>query len=206
MRLSEGLRALFGGRKYVKESEISRAHLMRYLCGKGEITEVRLVHVSIQPFGGDSFPIVLDEQQNSVSHLKRAIQEQQGTPIFSQQLFLLGKSADDARGEPLGEEENITSCSIAMCVLTNGKLLFTAADHYPLTLVFLLVFTEGGEWDPSSLAISVSLVYSPQSIIWLLTSYRFHVFRTKYSSLAKAISPLKLAGVRPGRIICAQRL
>ena len=176
---------------------------MRYLCGKGEITEVRLVHVSIQPFGGSCFPIVLDEQQNSVSHLKRAIQEQQGTPMFSQQLFLLGKSADDARGEPLGEEENVTSCSIAMCVLTNGKLLFTAADHYPLTLVFLLVFTEGGEWDPSSLAISVSLVYSPKSvIIWLLTSYHFHVFRTKHSSLAKAISPLKLVAIR----ICAQRL
>ena len=132
MRLSEGLRALFGSRKYVKESEITRAHLMRYLCGKGEITEVNLIHVSIQPFGGSCFSIVLDEQQNSVSHLKRAIQEQQGTPIFSQQLFLLGKSADDARGEPLGEE-NITSCSIAMCVLTNGKLLFTAADRYLLT-------------------------------------------------------------------------
>ena len=115
VRLSEDLRALFGNRKYVKESEISRAHLMRYLCGKGEITEVSLVHVSIQPFGGSSFSLVLDEQQNSVSHLKRAIQEEQGTPIFSQQLFLLGKSADDARGEPLGEEENITSCSIAMC-------------------------------------------------------------------------------------------
>ena len=122
VRLSEGLRALFGSRKYVKESEITRAHLMRYLCGKGEITEVRLVHVSIEPFGGnESFGVVLDEQQNSMSHLKRAIQEQQGTPMFSQQLFLLGKSADDARGEPLGEE-NVTSCSIAMCVLTNGKL------------------------------------------------------------------------------------
>ena len=64
-------------------------------------------------------------------------------------------------------------------MLTNGKLLFTAA-HYPLTLVFLVVFTEGGEWDPSSLAISVSLFYSPECIIWLLASYRFHVFRTKY--------------------------
>ena len=122
VRLSEGLRALFGKRKYVKKREISRDHLMRYLCGKGEITEVDLVHVSIQPFGGSCFPIVLEEQQNSVSHLKRAIQEQQGTPIFSQQLFLLGKSADDARGEPLGEEENVTSCSMALCVLTNGKL------------------------------------------------------------------------------------
>lgn len=165
VRLSEGLRALFGSRKYVKEREISRDHLMRYLCGKGEITEVRLVHVSIQPFGGDSFPIVLDEQQNSVSHLKRAIQEEQGTPMYCQQLFLLGKSADDARGEPLGEEENVTSCSIAMCVLTNGKLLFTAADHYPLTLAFLLDFIEGGEWDSSLLAVSVRLVYSPKSII-----------------------------------------
>ena len=105
VRLSEGLRALFGSRKYVKESEITRDHLMRYLCGKGEITEVCLVHVDIQPFGGSCFPIVLEEQQNSVSHLKRAIQEQQGTPMFSQQLFLLGKSADDARGEPLGEKD-----------------------------------------------------------------------------------------------------
>ena len=79
-----------------------------------------------------------------MSHLKRAIQEQQGTPMFSQQLFLLGKSADDARGEPLGEEGIVTSCSIAMCVLTiGGKLLFAAADHYPLTLVFLVVSQKG---------------------------------------------------------------
>ena len=48
VRLSEGLRALFGKRKYVKKREISRAHLMRYLCGKGEITEVSLLHVDIE--------------------------------------------------------------------------------------------------------------------------------------------------------------
>ena len=48
VRLSEGLRALFGKRKYVKKSEISRAHLMRYLCDKGEITEVTLLHVDIE--------------------------------------------------------------------------------------------------------------------------------------------------------------
>ena len=48
VRLSQGLRALFGKRKYVKEREISRAHLMRYLCGKGEITEVSLLHVDIE--------------------------------------------------------------------------------------------------------------------------------------------------------------
>ena len=45
--------------------------------------------------------------------------------------------------------------------------LFTAADRYLLTLVFLLVFTEGGEWDPSSLAISVSPCLFTASIIWL---------------------------------------
>ena len=144
VRLSEGLRALFGNRKYVKEREISRDHLMRYLCGKGEITEVRLVHVSIQPFGGSCFPIVLDEQQNSVSHLKRAIQEEQGTPIFSQQLFLLGKSADDARGEPLGEEEIVTNCSIAMCVLTNGKLLYLLLLIIIRSLLCFLLFSQKG--------------------------------------------------------------
>ena len=45
---SEALRALFGNRKYVKKREISRAHLMRYLCDKGEITEVSLLHVDIE--------------------------------------------------------------------------------------------------------------------------------------------------------------
>ena len=48
VKLSEGLRALFGKRKYVKKREISRAHLMRYLCDKGEITEVSLLHVDIE--------------------------------------------------------------------------------------------------------------------------------------------------------------
>ena len=70
VRLSEGLRALFGNRKYVKESEITRDHLMRYLCGKGEITEVRLVHVSIQPFGGSCFSIVLERSEEHTSELQ----------------------------------------------------------------------------------------------------------------------------------------
>ena len=48
VKLSEGLRALFAKRKYVKKREISRAHLMRYLCDKGEITEVSLLHVNIE--------------------------------------------------------------------------------------------------------------------------------------------------------------
>ena len=48
VKLSEGLRALFGKRKYAKKREIGRAHLMRYLCGKGEITEVSLLHVDIE--------------------------------------------------------------------------------------------------------------------------------------------------------------
>ena len=57
-------------------------------------------------------------------HLKRAIQEQQGTSTFVQQLFLLGKSSEDTREEPLREEENIaSSCTIALCVLTiSGKM------------------------------------------------------------------------------------
>ena len=82
--------------------------------------------IYIQPFGASaSFAVDLEETENSVRHLKRAIQEQQGTSTFVQQLFLLGKSSEDTREEPLGEEENITgSCTIALCVLTiSGKIL-----------------------------------------------------------------------------------
>ena len=81
----------------------------------------------VQPFGAcSSFAVVLEETENSVRHLKRAIQEQQGTSTFVQQLFLLGKSSEDTREEPLGEEENIkSSCTIALCVLTiSGKLIY----------------------------------------------------------------------------------
>ena len=69
-------------------------------------------------------------------HLKRAIQEQQGTSTFVQQLFLLGKSSEDTREEPLGEEENIaSSCTIALCVLTiSGKLCIgSCVSSYPLS-------------------------------------------------------------------------
>ena len=92
-------------------------------------------------------------------HLKRAIQEEQGTSTFVQQLFLLGKSSEDTREEPLGEEENITSsCTIALCVLTiSGKQFIHAlllSIIHPLLCVSSR-FPDGGEWDAASPAISV---------------------------------------------------
>ena len=53
---------------------------------------VTLFTVTVQNFGGSIFDVKMEEKQNSVKQLKLLIQEEQGTPRFSQALFLLPKS------------------------------------------------------------------------------------------------------------------
>ena len=52
MRLSEELRGLLGGRKYVKEKDLTREILLEYAKRQGAVTEVDLISVTVQTMGG----------------------------------------------------------------------------------------------------------------------------------------------------------
>ena len=92
VRLGAALRGLLGGSKYVKQSEPSREVLLSYAIQKGDVVPVTLFTVTVQPLAGDIFDVKMEETQNSVKQLKLLIQQEQGTPLFSQTLFLLPKS------------------------------------------------------------------------------------------------------------------
>ena len=119
VRLCAALRGLLGGSKYVKQSELSREVLLSYAIQKGDVVPVTLFTVTVQNFGGSIFDVKIEEEQNSVKQLKLLIQEEQGTPRFSQALFLLPKSGktEEASEFPMTDEYLIEgSCSVVISV------------------------------------------------------------------------------------------
>ena len=52
VRLSEELRGLLGGRKYVKAKDLTREILLEYAKRQGAVTEVDLLSVTVQNMGG----------------------------------------------------------------------------------------------------------------------------------------------------------
>ena len=89
MRLAEEMQELMKGRKYIKESELTRQVLLEYAKQKGAVELVKLVRVKVEQFGGSSFVAVLDDTEAKVRNLKGAIEDQKGVPRRLQTLFLL---------------------------------------------------------------------------------------------------------------------
>ena len=77
--------------------------------------------VTVGPLAGDIFDVTMGEKQNSVKQLKLLIQQEQGTPRFSQTLFLLSESGktEEASEFPMTDEKLLEgSCSVVLCVQT----------------------------------------------------------------------------------------
>jgi hypothetical protein len=149
VKLDVDLRKLMGGRKYIKEEELTREVLLEWARRKGAVKEVNLVSVTVQSMGGTELEVILEEGKNDVRCLKLAIQDEQGISTFTQQLFLVSKKSDkdnaDASGgaggkqEPLKDDELVSDSSIvALCVDFSAAL---------------------NEWDSSSPLISVRIAF-----------------------------------------------
>ena len=75
--------------------------------------------MTVEPLAGDIFDVQMEEKQNSVKQLRLLIQQEQGTPRFSQALFLLPKSGKtEEAGEFPMNDEHLTegSCSVVISV------------------------------------------------------------------------------------------
>ena len=119
LRLSEELRVLLGGRKYVNQEDLSVDVLLRFLIEKGDIVRVKLFKVNVHGMGGSTFDVLMEEGQSEVSHLKRSIEDQTGTAAFSQHLFVLSKSGEEVKAcdTPLADGVLIDgACSVALCI------------------------------------------------------------------------------------------
>jgi hypothetical protein len=151
VRLSEELRGLLGGRKYVKAKDLTREILLEYAKRQGAVTVVDMLSVTIQTMGGTELEVRLEESQNTVKCLKLAIQDEQGISIFTQQLFLVSKKSGDkdnaggasggagAKQEPMKDDALVSNSNIvALCVDFSAAL---------------------SEWDSSSPLISVSIAF-----------------------------------------------
>ena len=149
VRLNDELRGMLGGRKFMKERDLTREILLEYAKRQGAVTVVELLSVTVQSMGGTELEVKLEQSQNTVECLKLAIQDEQGISVFTQQLFLVSKGGDNnaagasggagAKQEPLKDDALVSDSSIlALCVDFSAAL---------------------NEWDSSSPLISVSISF-----------------------------------------------
>jgi hypothetical protein len=170
VKLSEELRELMGGRKYIKEEELTRAVLLEWAKRLGAVKQVNLISITVQSMGGTETEVTLDYSANTVRSLKRNIQDSQGISTFTQHLFLVSKSGDnaeasvDAKQEPLKDDALLSDDScVALCIDA----------------------VEENCWDSSSPLITVSTAFVVCRFVNLIGSGL--VFRTScLSSAARA--------------------
>jgi hypothetical protein len=160
--VSDELRGLLGGRKYVKTKDLTRELLLEYAKRQGAVTEVDLLSVNFQNMGGTELEVKLEESQNTVECLKLATQDEQGISTFTQQLFLVSKSGDkdnagDANGgsgvkqEPMKDGYMVSDSCIAsgfVCSFFSSferAVLFVSFD-YALVLLFVFPFLVESHW------------------------------------------------------------
>jgi hypothetical protein len=177
VKLSEELRELMGGRKYIKEEELTRAVLLEWAKKRqGAVKEVNLISITVQSMGGTESEVKLEDSDNTVRSLKQNIQDSQGIASFNQQLFLVSKKSGgeteasvDAKQEPMGDDQLIVvDCCVALCIDTE----------------------EENCWDSSSPLISVSIALIVFLSLLNLTG-TFSAFRTRCLLLAaKAVASL----------------
>ena len=75
VKLSEELRELMGGRKYIKEEELTRAVLLEWAKRQGAVKVVNLISITVQIMGGTETEVKLEDTDNSVRSLKQNIQD-----------------------------------------------------------------------------------------------------------------------------------
>ena len=75
LKLSQELRGLMGGRRYIKEQDLTRAVLLEWAKRQGAVKEVNLISITVQTMGGTELEVKLDDTANSVSCLKQNIQD-----------------------------------------------------------------------------------------------------------------------------------
>jgi hypothetical protein len=121
--------------------------------------------------GGTEMEVKLDDTANSVSCLKRRIQDGHGISIFSQQLFLVSKSSDkseanvESKQGPMRDGEFLlVDCCVALCIDA----------------------VEENCWDCSSPLISVSLALC---FHFVESDWNCFDFRTRSSLLARKATP-----------------
>ena len=122
VRLNGRLRELVGS-KYAKLESLGKEVLVRYLKERGDIIEVELMKVHVQPFGGAGVEVTLERGGSKVLDLKKALEEVRGTSRFDQQLFLVSKAGSDEKGSatPLSDDVVLSDGScLALCVA--GKM------------------------------------------------------------------------------------
>jgi hypothetical protein len=114
---------------YVKECALTRAVLLAHLKERGDVTQVKLLRVTVQEMGGRIFGVTLDETINQVKDLKSAVADQEGVAAWTQQLFRFGADAGTS-AEPLVDSLTVSDeDQFALCVDDrNGKVHFVVSN------------------------------------------------------------------------------
>ena len=85
VRLSPSVEDFMGGKRYCKESELTRCRLLAYERSKGRISEcLQLVRVTVTNLDGKTTTHTLDSERHQVGDLKFLVEEKQGVEWHAQ--------------------------------------------------------------------------------------------------------------------------
>ena len=97
-----------GGKRYCKESELTRCRLLAYERSQGRISEcVQLVRVTVTTLDGKTTTHTLDSEHHQVGDLKDLVEEKQGVEWYAQRFSYTptaGEAAKDS-GDYLPDTE-----------------------------------------------------------------------------------------------------
>ena len=130
LKLSPELQAKMEGRKYCKPEELSKQLCIDRLSALGELALVVTMNVEIQMLSSDTFSLTMESTDNSVSRLKKDIEDKQGAKSHLQQLYLVpdkksgaGGGSDDAE-VALADDGMIGGhCCVLLCIRVETGLI-----------------------------------------------------------------------------------
>ena len=96
VRLAPSVREFMGGRRYCKESELTRSRLLAYERSKERVSGcLQLVRVTVTNLGGETTTHTLDSEDHKVRDLKFRVEEEQGIEYHAQR-FSYAPTAGEA--------------------------------------------------------------------------------------------------------------
>ena len=108
VRLSPSVEDFMGGKRYCKESELTRCRLLAYERSQGRISEcVQLVRVTVTTLDGKTTTHTLDSEHHEVRDLKNHVGEKHGLECDAQNLSYAPTAGGTAKvsGDYLPDDE-----------------------------------------------------------------------------------------------------
>ena len=138
VRLSPSVEDFMGGKRYCKESELTRCRLLAYERSQGRISEcVQLVRVTVTTLDGKTTTHTLDSEHHEVRDLKNHVGEKHGLECDAQNFSYAPTAGGTAKvsGDYLPDDELLKDgAALSLYVHKTQMERLEAVERLPLAV------------------------------------------------------------------------